>query len=102
MPRLEQIQKMLQAEPDDVFLNFGLAMEYMRTGQLEQALDQFQHVIELDGSYTTAYFQKANTLVSLDRREEAREALTAGIEAARRSGDHHAAAEMSEALALIR
>ena len=27
MPSREQLEKLLAAEPDDVFLNFGLAME---------------------------------------------------------------------------
>jgi tetratricopeptide (TPR) repeat protein len=101
MPRLEQIQSMLAAEPDDVFLNFSLAMEYAKQGRGEEALAQFTRLNEIHPDYVPAYFQKATTLVNLDRKAEAREALARGIEVAGRIGDHHAASEMEQMLSLL-
>ena len=34
MPRIEQIQEMLATEPDDVFLNYSLAMELLKEKML--------------------------------------------------------------------
>lgn len=101
MSRLERIKEMLAAEPDDIFLNFSLAMEHVKAGQAEDAIAQFTRLTEKHPDYVPAYFQKANTLASIDRRAEARQVLTAGIEAANRVGDRHAADEMRDALALL-
>jgi len=98
MSRIEQIRRMLQAEPDDVLLNFALAMELMNAGRNEQALLQFDRVLEIDPHYTAAYIQKAKLLASLGRSDEAREVLRAGIAAAESAGDSHSTDKMTELL----
>jgi len=98
MSRLEQLQKLLAAEPQDVFVNFALAMELFKAGRHEEALAQFGKVSELDPDYVPAYFQKGNSLMTLGRREEAKAVLRQGVEAARRTGNSHAASEMTELL----
>jgi len=99
--RLEQLEKMLKTDPGDVFLNFALAMEYARAGRTEEAIAQFVRVTELDPKYVPAYFQRGNFLVSIGRKDEARTAFSEGMKIAADIGDTHAAAEMSEALALL-
>ena len=101
MSRLEQIEKMLAAEPEDVFLNFSLAMEYARAGRQEEAAGQFARVAELDGDYVAAYPQWANILIALERRSEAREVLNKGIAAAKRINDKHAADQMTKTLNML-
>ena len=101
MSRLDQLRQMLEADPDAVFLNFGLAMEYVKTDQPEQALEQFSRVTQIDPDYAVGYFQHATTLVNLGRKTEAAEVLRQGIDAARRTHDNHAAAEMGEMLTLL-
>ncbi len=98
MSRLEQLQKLLAAEPRDVFVNFALAMEYFKTGRHEEAIGQFGRVSELDPDYVAAYFQQGNSLVALGRYEEAKAAFRKGIEVARRKGDAHAAGQMADVL----
>ena len=95
MSRREKIQAMLAKEPDDVFLNFGLAMEWAKEGNVESALAQFDRVLELDATYTGAYFHKGNTLIAAGRGDEAREVLTRGVAVAQRQGNDHAAEEMT-------
>ncbi len=99
--RLEQIEKMLAASPDDVFLNFALAMEQVKAGQHEQAIARFQRVTELDPNYVPAYTQWSNTLIALGRKGEAKAILSRGVEAATRAGDKHAAGKMRDALKLL-
>ena len=101
MSRLEQIQQMLVLDPDDVFLQFSLAMEYVKLGRHEDALLQFTRVNQMDADYVPAYFQQAHTLVALQRSDEARQVLQQGIEAATRVGDTHAASQMSQMLNLL-
>jgi len=96
--RREKIEQMLHKEPRDAFLNFSLAMEMVKEGKTDLALSQFDRVLEVDGEYLAAHFQKGNTLLALRRLDDAREALRAGIRAARSVGDSHAVGEMQEVL----
>ena len=101
MSRLSKIQQMLQADPDDVFLNFSLAMEYVKENRLDEAAAQFDRVLQLDPNHVAAYMQRAGALLSLKRTEDARQAFEQGIAAAKRAGDNHAADKMTQALTLL-
>lgn len=101
MPSIEQLTKLLAADPDDIFLNFGLAMEYARQTRVEDAVAQFQRVTKLDPNYPTAYFQWAKLLISQNRHGEARDTLLRGQKAADAAGDRHARMEMQELIDAI-
>lgn len=98
---MEQIQALLEKEPNDVFLNFSLGMELKSAGRPAEALAAFDRVLEIDGAYHAAYFRKAAIHQELDDIASARAALEAGAEVAGRSGDAHAQAEMLEMLASL-
>ncbi|HVP12371.1 MAG TPA: tetratricopeptide repeat protein [Phycisphaerae bacterium] len=98
MPRVDQLKAMLAKEPDDLFLNFSLAMELAKTEQHEACLAQFARVLELNPDYVAAHFHKGKTLLKMRRMEEAKAALQEGIAAAGRCGDHHAESQMKQLL----
>jgi tetratricopeptide (TPR) repeat protein len=98
---MEQLKKLLETDPADVFLHFGLAMEYRKAGQGEEAIAQFRKINELNPTYVPAYFMQGQTLLAMDRRDVARAILTRGIEVAQNNNDPHAAAEMTETLQAI-
>lgn len=102
MAKIEQIRKMLATEPNDLLLNYALAMELLGAGQGEEALGQFDKVIAIHPTYSAAYMQKAKTLIGLNRHEEARSVLQAGIEVAGQRGDLHAKEKMEELLRAVR
>lgn len=102
MSRLERIQSMLKDEPDDVFLNFSLAMELVSAGRKEEALAAFEHVLTLDEKYHVAYLRKGLLLIDLGRHEEARQALATGARVAESAGNAHARDEMTGVLATLR
>lgn len=101
MPRIEQLEKLLAAEPSDVFLNFALALELAKLGRTADALAQFDKLIQLNPNYPPAYFQKGRTLLDAGDHDAARRALQLGVERARAVGDQHAADEMSDLLAAM-
>ncbi len=101
MSRRDKIEMMLEKEPDDAFLNFSLAMELAKEGAVDQALARFDRVLSLDATYTAAYYHKGNTLIGLDRLEDARTVLENGVAATKQAGDDHAHREMLELLATI-
>lgn len=101
MPTREQIEGMLESDPDDVFLNYALACLQSTSGEVETALDTFDRVIALDANYVAAYFQKGQALARSGNPSSARKALNAGIEVARAVGDSHAEGEMTEFLTTL-
>jgi len=96
MCRREKLERMLIANPGDVFLLYGLAMELVKEGNHEEALARFDQLIAADPCYVAAYHHKANTLIARGRLSEAREVLETGKRQARSIGDEHAYREMTE------
>ncbi|HKD82493.1 MAG TPA: tetratricopeptide repeat protein [Candidatus Angelobacter sp.] len=93
--RLQMLTEFLQQNPGDAFARYGLAMEYVKAGQTDQALAEFGKLLELHPDYTNGYFMAAQTLERNGRNAEAKSMLEKGIEAARRTGNKHALAEMT-------
>ncbi len=95
MNRLQMLTQFLELNPGDAFARYGLAMEYSKTGQTEEALSQFSRLLELHPDYTNGYFMAAQTLERAGRTAEAKAMLEKGIDAANRTGNRHALSEMS-------
>src|SRR5215467_6709217 len=93
--RLEMLTEFLEQNPGDAFARYGLAMEYSNSGQAEQALAEFNKLLELHPDYTNGYFMAAQVLERGRRTAEAKQMLEKGIDAARRTGNKHALSEMS-------
>ncbi len=100
--RIDKILAMLQEDPKDCFLRYTLAMEFRKLDENEKSLELLTQLANHeDPRYVAAFFMAAQQLVELERTEEARTFLRDGIDEARRQGNQHAAAEMSELLAEI-
>ena len=78
MPSLEQIDSLLESEPDDTFLHYCRAMELIKTDRLDDALVSFDRVLELDANYCAAYYHQGQTLITAGRHDEARKILETG------------------------
>lgn len=101
MSRREKIEAMLVDDPQDTFLRYSLAMELRSEGAHEASLEKLGELTRDQPPYVPAYFMAAQQLVELERIDEARTQLRDGIDEARRQGDAHAAAEMSELLSSL-
>lgn len=99
--RLEQLQKMLEREPDDTFLLYGLALEYKKRNEASTAIEHLNRVIQLDPGYCYAYHQRGLIQESLGQTESAKQSYREGIEAAVKKGDDHARGEIEGALSLL-
>ena len=73
-------------------------MEYVKSGELEAALNEFVEILAGDPSYSAAYFHGGQTLEKLGRIEEARDYYRRGISHSR---DAHARSEMQGALDIL-
>jgi thioredoxin-like negative regulator of GroEL len=98
LPTAQQLEQLLESDPDDVFLQYALAKARISEGDVEAGLAQFQTVIDRHPNYVPAYFQKGQALAERGRNDEARTVLIGGIHVARKVGDGHAEREMAEFL----
>jgi predicted Zn-dependent protease len=92
--RKQQIEAMLADDPNDPFLRYGLAMEYVSLGDQAQAVHCFRELLAVAPDYVPAYLQAGQALLRLNQPGEAREVWTRGVAVARGKGDQHAAEEM--------
>ena len=97
-PMLERLQEFHARNPNDSFVLYGLAMELSKLDRSEEALDHFRKLVATDPGYVAAYQQAGMLLARTGRPEEAQSLLRAGIAAAARQGNSHAASEMQAAL----
>jgi tetratricopeptide (TPR) repeat protein len=94
MPSIEQLEKLLAAEPDDPFVLYGLANEYAKARRTDLAVEFFDRCLAADPAYCYAYYHKARALDAAGRHEQALAAINAGLAAAKQAGDGHAASEL--------
>jgi Tfp pilus assembly protein PilF len=92
--RRQQIEELLADDPNDPFLRYGLAMEYVSAGEDQSALARFEELFAMAPEYVPAYLQAGQALVRLGETGKARDMFTRGIAVARRQGEQHAAEEM--------
>lgn len=99
--RLEVLTQMTEADPKNAFARYGLAMEMVNLGRLEDAVAQFRTLLEHNADYAAGYFHCGQTLEKLERIAEARAVYEQGIAVTARTGDTHARSELQGALDLL-
>jgi tetratricopeptide (TPR) repeat protein len=99
--RLDTLRSLLEQDPKNSFLRYGLAMELLNTGQTEDAVIQFRTLIAADPHYTAAYFHGGRALEQLGRIDDARAIYREGIAMTSRTGDDHTRGELEGALAML-
>jgi len=93
--RIDQLLKLLGAEPDDHFCLYGLGLEHSRLGEGIEARRWFDRAILVRPDEAYAYYHKAKSLIDDGLRDEALLVLNAGFLAAKRSGDTKAMSEIA-------
>jgi len=96
--RIEALRRMLEHNPGDVRVRFGLAAEYERAGDWERAAEELRAYLDATDDQGNAWGRLGRALRQLGREEEARAAYRTGVEAARRHGHPSMAAEFEEIL----
>src|SRR5258708_40265988 len=99
MDRLAMLNEILEQNPSDPFARYGLAMEFSKSGRIEDAMAEFAKLLAAHPDYTPGYFMAAQTLASANRTDDARKMLHDGIASAKRTANSHALPEMEAMLA---
>lgn len=92
---LANLLKLAGTARDGALLRFSLGNEYLKSGELEQAVLQFQAAVERDSGYSAAWKLLGKSLSELGRKNEALQAWRSGIAAAQARGDKQAGKEMA-------
>lgn len=94
MNRRQKLEAMLQADPDDPFLQYALAMQCASEGDAQAGAMRLESLLDRDPDYVPAYLQWALLLEKSAEVDRSRQVLQRGIVVADRKGDAHAAGEM--------
>lgn len=97
-PRIDALRKLVENDPNDPRLRFGLALEYEKLGRWEQVVDELREYLALAEDQGNAWGRLGSALRRLGRQQEARDAYRRGIDAATRHGHPGMAAEFEETL----
>ena len=98
MNRVEVLKGFLEQDPRDSFSRYALALEYIKTGQTEEARRAFEFVRDNDPAYVATYFQLAQLYRNLELKHDAEKTYRTGIAAAAKAGDGHTQSELEQAL----
>jgi tetratricopeptide (TPR) repeat protein len=96
--RTEILKQMLDADPGNSFARYGLAMERLKSGDLEGSVQEFDTLLQRDPNYSAGYYHGGQTLEKLGRLDAARDYYRRGLAVTR---DPHARGELQAALDIL-
>ncbi|HEX7119840.1 MAG TPA: tetratricopeptide repeat protein [Longimicrobiales bacterium] len=97
-PRIDALRKMIERNPNDPRLRFGLALELEKLERWDEVAAELHEYLALSDDEGNAWGRLGNALRRLGRDEEAKDAYRKGIDAAHRHGHPGMAAEFEEVL----
>lgn len=95
--RLEQLQEFLKENPDDSFLIYAIASEYLKIEDFDNALNHFENLISNFPDYLATYYQLGMLYQLLGRLDEAQQTFLKGMDLATRKRDLHTLGELKSA-----
>jgi predicted Zn-dependent protease len=101
-PRRLKLEGSLAQDPSDAFLRYGLALQCLREGDIEEGRERLRALIlDRPDDAVAAYQQLGQSYLESGEVMLAGETLRDGIACARNRGDWHAASEMEGLLAQV-
>lgn len=95
--RLEKLLEFIKNEPNDEFLQYALATEYLRLGDQEKALEYFEGLVANHPNYVGTYYHLGKLYEQVGRKDDAITVYQKGIEVTRAARDNHAMSELQSA-----
>ena len=92
--RLEKLLEFITNEPDDPFLKYALATEYLRLNQADKALGFYVDLVTHHPSYVGTYYHLGKLFEALNRKGDAITTYETGMKIAREQRDNHALSEL--------
>ncbi len=95
--RLEKLLEFLKNEPDDEFLLYALATEYLNLNQTDKALEYYENLVNNHPGYVGTYYHLGKLYEALDRKADALKIYERGMFVAREKRDNHSYSELQAA-----
>jgi tetratricopeptide (TPR) repeat protein len=92
--RITRLLEFLESEPNDPFLNYALATEYVVLGEPSLALTYFEELVKNHSDYVGTYFHLGKLYETLGRKEDAITTYQQGINVATKQQNAHARSEL--------
>ncbi|KHJ36912.1 putative enzyme of heme biosynthesis [Pedobacter glucosidilyticus] len=92
--RLERLLEFFNNEPNDPFLKYALATEYVRLSNEDLALKFYLDLVKNHEDYVGTYYHLGKLYEGLNQKEEALKIYEKGIQVARKIKDQHALNEL--------
>ena len=94
--RLEQLLSFLEEEPQDAFLLYAIALEYLKEDS-SMALKYFEQLLREQPQYTATYYQLTALYIDGNELEKAKKVFEQGIEVCKKAGEQKNFEELSQA-----
>lgn len=94
--RLEALKQILEQEPHDTMLLFGIGNEYFGLGRFADALPYFERAVQVDPEYAAVYVYLARAYEELQQPDLVRQTLARGWGPAQRSGDRNLLVDLED------
>ncbi len=101
MSRIDALRGFLEEDPKDSFSRYALALEYIKLGQHDAGIKEFETIVLNDPAYVATYYQLGKIYEREERVADALETYRKGIEIAIGAGDDHTRSELKEALTML-
>src|SRR5207247_7833035 len=101
MNRIETLKGFLKDNPNDSFLRYALALEYIKLGQNDEAVREFGAVRNTDPEYVATYYQLGLLYEELGQKLDVVNKFWMGITVASKAGDEHTRSELEVALEVM-
>ena len=92
--RLEKLLNFLQNEPNDPFLKYAIATEYLNSNEWEKAIAYYEDLLNNHPDYVGTYYHAGKLYEQIDRKADAISTYKKGMEVARGARDMHAFSEL--------
>lgn len=95
--RLDQLLTFYEEDPNDNFVRFALAQEYLKREDTDRALGLFEELVDTDPDYVGTYYHLGKLYEKLDRTDDAIQTYKDGIAVAREQRDTKNLSELQDA-----
>jgi tetratricopeptide (TPR) repeat protein len=92
--RLQKLLDFLKNEPNDPFLKYALATEYVNSNDHQKALLYYEDLIANHADYVGTYYHLGKLYEALGRKNEAVKTYQDGMLVARKMNDMHSFSEL--------
>jgi tetratricopeptide (TPR) repeat protein len=92
--RLQKLLEFLENEPEDPFLKYALATEYLRLNETDKALAYYEDLVKNHPNYTGTYYHLGKLYEALNRKTDAINTYETGMKITKEQRDNHAFSEL--------